>query len=167
MRGILSFVFVIAAIFSACVFVPEEPAPPSGRFEDRLNLSQMVSGWTANVNFSFGNYLELFADSEDFFIDINGQSYSRVRFIQRINLINADITISSEWTAEQSDGLVSITAPTTLNIRRFSISSENFGERTGDVRITVNRNDMSGGWQITEWRELGDDFSIFHPVFGN
>jgi len=160
MRKIIVIVMIVA-VLSGCLFVPEEPEFPDGKFIDRLNLREIVEG--TNANFRFGNYRELFVPSDNLFIDFSGVGYSSDRFISRLNSINDDKNVFCSWDDKgQSDGPIPITPPTTLNIRNFVFSSEKFGERTGDVRITIRWNDMSG-WQIMEWREIGENFSIFHP----
>lgn len=158
MREII-LIFIVL-IFSACVFTPDEPPIPSDRFVDRLNLNQIVSG--TNANLSFSSYRELFELSDNFFVGIDGQNFSTERFISRLEEINRDMTALCSWNPVDQNGEppVSMTAPTTLNARRFMFSSDNFGERTGDVRITVKWNGIR--WQITKWSE-GEFDSFFNP----
>jgi len=152
--------FCIAIIFSACVFTPDEPPFPSDRFVDRLNLNQIVVG--TNATFSVTSYRELFEFSNDFFIGVDGQNFSTERFISRLEEINRDTTASCSWVPVDQSGEppVSMNVPTTLNVRRFRFSSENFGERTGDVRVTIRWNGIR--WQITRWSE-GEFDSFFNP----
>jgi len=159
-------VAIIALIFSACIFTPEEPQPPQPgeRFTDRFNLDEIVAGTLAE--FSFNNYRELFIISNDLYIDIDRRAHSSERFISRLNSINNASIVFSAWSAEQGGDFVSMDAPTTLRVRNFRISrklpSGEIEERTGDVRITISWNDGMR-WQIIRWEELGDSYSIFHP----
>lgn len=156
-------IIAVFIILSSCIFTPDLPQEPDGRFTDRFNLNQIVS--TTIASFSFSNYRELFAESDNFFVDVDGRTWTSERFISNLELINTDTIDSCTWTAEQGGDFVSMDSPTTLNIRRFVVLNADLSKRTGDVRITVNWNGVR--WQIIKWEEIGEEYSFFHPDFRN
>lgn len=152
--------------FFGCIFLPEEPPLPAGKFEDRLNLRNIVSGTSAY--FSFNNYRELFEDCDTLYCDVNDQKYKLNDFLGRISFISADTSIECFWEAVNAGTeYVSMSGAVELNVREYKIISKNFPDTiTGEVRITIKYVGLSG-WQIVHWREVGEKYSYFHPRFGN
>ncbi|MDR0303519.1 MAG: hypothetical protein LBH98_01945 [Chitinispirillales bacterium] len=155
---------VTVTIFLGCIFVPEEPPLPAGKFEDRLNFREIVSETSAY--FSFNSYLELFENSVSFYCDANDQEYSSNDFLGRINSICADTSIRCFWSGNDAgDVYISMNEAVELNIRNFKIVSKNISDTIrGEARITIRYGGLSG-WQIVRWREIGEKYSYFHPYY--
>jgi len=163
MRKIL--VIIVITIFYGCIFVPDEPKPPIEKFEDKLNLRQIVDGTEAEFNFN--NYRELFENTDTLFCDVYGQRYSTNSFIARLSAICADASVECSWSFNVGGEFISISEATVLNVRIYKITSKNFSnELEGGVRITIKYAGASG-WQIINWREIGEKYSYFHPRYGN
>lgn len=138
-------------------------APDDISFVDRLNLWQIFEG--THVNFSINDYRDLFEDSDTLFVDIEQNRFSAQRFISRLRSINRDVSIECGWEIPVGGEYISMDRPTTLNARYFRVTSLNSAQEfTGEVRITVRH--TAARWLITEWRELDETHSFFHPSLG-
>jgi hypothetical protein len=152
----------------ACIFIPEEPQKPDGKFIDRLNLQGILSE-NVTANFSFNSYRELFENSENIYYDIIPRAYSAQEFITQLNTMNSDTAAVCFWTTQSGEEYISMSEPTQLGARNYKFFSKNAKNTQdtikGEVRITIKYTEMSG-WQITQWKEIGEDYSCFHPVYG-
>lgn len=163
MRKII--LITITAVFCGCIFIPDEPKPPVEKFEDKLNLRQIVDGTKAEFNFN--NYRELFENTDTLYCDYLGEKHSADKFISRLNAICADVSVGCSWGLNTGGEFISMSEATVLNVRIYKITSKNFsGELEGEAKITI-KYAGTPGWQIINWREVGEKYSYFHPVFGN
>jgi hypothetical protein len=151
--------------FCGCIFIPDKPELPVEKFEDKLNLHQIVAGTAAEFNFN--NYRELFEYSDTLYCDAYGVKYPTNDFISRLNAICADTSVECTWSFNAAGEFISISVPAVLNVRVYKIASKNFSnELEGEARITI-KYAGAPGWQIVNWREVGERYSYFHPSLGN
>jgi hypothetical protein len=160
----ITVIIATVIIVCGCIFVPEEPPPPAGKFEDRLNFRDIVS--QTEAYFSFNSYHELFGKSDVFYYDVSKSEYSSDDFLGRINSIAADTTIKCFWNVPgDTEGYISMNEAVELNVREYKIISKNFSDTIkGEARITIKYGGLLG-WQIVCWREIGEKISYFHPRF--